>query len=53
MSADRALARWKHDGVRVVPGDGEAVAVNLDIEPVDPPEGVAGVDPSHPESHSR
>lgn len=53
MSADRAVARWKHDGVRVVPGDGEAVAVNLDIEPVETPEGVTWVDPTHPEPHSR
>ena len=28
--------------------DGEAVAVNLDIEPVEPPENVFWVDPTHP-----
>jgi hypothetical protein len=28
--------------------DGEAVAVNLDIEPVEKPENVAWIDPTHP-----
>jgi len=32
----------------LVRSDGEAVAVNLDIEPVETPEGVAWVDPTHP-----
>ena len=29
-------------------GDGQAVAVNLDIEPVEKPEHVLWVDPTHP-----
>jgi hypothetical protein len=29
--------------------DGEAVAVNLDIEPVEKPEEVLWVDPTHPQ----
>jgi len=33
----------------LVRSDGEAVAVNLDIEPAEVPEGVAWVDPTHPE----
>jgi uncharacterized RmlC-like cupin family protein len=28
--------------------DGEAVAVNLEIEPVEPPQDVPWVDPTHP-----
>ena len=32
----------------LVRSDGEAVAVNLDIEPAEPPENVAWVDPTHP-----
>ncbi len=32
----------------LVRSDGQAVAVNLDIEPVEPPEDVAWVDPTHP-----
>jgi len=28
--------------------DGEAVAVNLDIEPAEKPEAVAWIDPTHP-----
>ncbi len=32
----------------LVRSDGEAVAVNLDIEPVEAPEGVAWVDATHP-----
>ena len=32
----------------LVRSDGEAVAVNLDIEPVEKPEAVAWVDPTHP-----
>jgi len=31
--------------------DGEAVAVNLDIEPVELPEGVAWIDPTHRAEH--
>jgi uncharacterized RmlC-like cupin family protein len=30
--------------------DGEAVAVNLDIEPVEKPEQVLWIDPTHPKS---
>lgn len=33
----------------LVRSDGEAIAVNLDIEPVEKPEGVRWVDPTHPE----
>ena len=32
----------------LVRSHGEAVAVNLDIEPAEPPENVAWVDPTHP-----
>ena len=32
----------------LVRSDGQAVAVNLDIEPAEPPEDVAWVDPTHP-----
>ena len=32
----------------LVRSDGEAVAINLDIEPVEKPESVAWVDPTHP-----
>jgi uncharacterized RmlC-like cupin family protein len=32
----------------LVRSDGEAVAVNLDIDPAEPPEDVAWVDPTHP-----
>ena len=32
----------------VVRSDGEAVAINLDIEPAEPPEDVKWVDPTHP-----
>ena len=32
----------------LVRSDGEAVAINLDIEPVEPPETVRWVDPTHP-----
>ena len=32
----------------LVRSDGEAVAVNLDIEPAEPPESVRWVDPTHP-----
>ena len=32
----------------LVRSDGEAVAVNLDIEPVEPPETVRWIDPTHP-----
>src|SRR6266567_936703 len=62
--------RWKHDGVRVIPGNqldtnvpstagmdraaainfarvGAAVAINLDIEPVEKPETVLWIDPVH------
>jgi hypothetical protein len=28
--------------------DGEAVAVNLDIEPIEKPESVLWIDPTHP-----
>ena len=34
----------------LVRSDGEAVAVNLDIEPSEPPEEVAWIDPTHPSS---
>jgi hypothetical protein len=34
-----AADRWKHDG--------EAIAINLDIEPVEKPETVLWVDPIH------
>jgi uncharacterized RmlC-like cupin family protein len=33
----------------LVRSDGEAVAVNLDIEPAEPPEQVPWVDPTHPD----
>ena len=33
----------------LVRSDGEAVAVNLDIEPVEKPESVRWIDPTHPE----
>ena len=33
----------------LVRSDGEAVAVNLDIEPVEKPENVAWIDPTHPQ----
>ena len=33
----------------LVRSDGEAVAVNLDIEPVEKPEAVRWIDPTHPE----
>ena len=33
----------------LVRSDGEAVAINLDIEPVEMPEGVKWIDPTHPE----
>ena len=33
----------------LVRSDGQAVAVNLDIEPAEPPEDVAWVDPTHPQ----
>jgi hypothetical protein len=48
--------RWKHDGVRVIPGTEldpntpqtpESVVVNLDIEPVEKPENVKWIDPIH------
>jgi hypothetical protein len=32
----------------LVRSDGEAVAVNLDIEPVEQPEAVRWIDPTHP-----
>lgn len=32
----------------LVRSDGQAVAVNLDIEPAEPPENVAWIDPTHP-----
>jgi uncharacterized RmlC-like cupin family protein len=32
----------------LVRSDGEAVAVNLDIEPVEAPENVRWIDPTHP-----
>ena len=32
----------------LVRSDGQAVAVNLDIEPAEPPEDVAWIDPTHP-----
>jgi uncharacterized RmlC-like cupin family protein len=32
----------------LVRSDGEAVAVNLDIQPAEPPEDVAWIDPTHP-----
>ena len=32
----------------LVRSDGEAVAINLDIEPVEPPEQVRWIDPTHP-----
>lgn len=32
----------------LVRSDGEAVAVNLDIEPAEPPENVLWIDPTHP-----
>jgi len=35
----------------LVRSDGEAVAVNLDIEPVEKPETVRWVDPTHPHPH--
>ena len=34
----------------LVRSDGEAVAINLDIEPVEKPEAVAWIDPIHPEA---
>ena len=42
-SADEALE------CVLVRSDGEAVAVNLDIEPVERPEKVRWIDPTHPE----
>ena len=33
----------------LVRSDGEAVAVNLDIEPAEPPEAVRWIDPTHPQ----
>jgi uncharacterized RmlC-like cupin family protein len=33
----------------LVRSDGEAVAVNLDIEPAEPPESVRWIDPTHPQ----
>jgi hypothetical protein len=36
------------DGHVLVRSDGEAVAINLDIEPAEPPEDVPWVDPTHP-----
>jgi hypothetical protein len=42
MSADHEAARWKHDGVRVGPGD------RLDPDAAQTPEGVAGIDATHP-----
>jgi uncharacterized RmlC-like cupin family protein len=32
----------------LVRSDGQAIAVNLDIEPAEPPEDVAWIDPTHP-----
>ena len=32
----------------LVRSDGEAVAINLDIEPAEPPENVPWIDPTHP-----
>jgi len=32
----------------LVRSDGQAVAINLDIEPAEPPEEVRWVDPTHP-----
>ena len=37
----------------LVRSDGEAVVVNLDIEPVEPPENVAWVDSIHPEPNAK
>ena len=33
----------------LVRSDGQAVAVNLDIEPAEPPEDVRWIDPTHPD----
>jgi uncharacterized RmlC-like cupin family protein len=33
----------------LVRSDGQAIAVNLDIEPAEPPEDVAWIDPTHPD----
>jgi hypothetical protein len=45
-----AQARWlRAESPRfIVYSDGEAVAINLDIEPVEKPESVAWVDAVHP-----
>ena len=37
----------------LVRSDGEAVAVNLDIEPVEAPEAVRWIDPTHPDGATR
>ena len=44
---DHASPTDGRDGV-LVRSDGEAVAINLDLEPVEKPETVRWIDPTHP-----